>query len=222
MKVRLIAITDPLIKEDCETGEELIAYAARVSNPTNQNNKETSARLLKYCANHGHWSIFEMVNVVFEITTTRDIAHQILRHRSFSFQEFSQRYAVSSGFELSTARLQDNKNRQNSIETDDDLLKTMWNEKQEAVLELSKSVYQWALDMGIAKEVARKVLPEGLTQTTMYMNGTLRSWITYIAVRERNDVQKEHREIALECKKIISEYFPSISEALGGQNMWNV
>jgi len=192
--------------------QELIAYCARVSNPSNQMNKETSEKLIKYLIKHAHWSPLEMVSACLEINTTRDIAHQIVRHRSFSFQEFSQRYAnpedMGDMFELSEARLQDEKNRQNSIETDDVLIQTHWEQQQKRIIDLSKEVYNWALERGIAKEQARKVLPEGLTKTRLYMNGTLRSWIHYIELRGANGTQKEHMEIAHACAKVIAEIFP--------------
>ena len=196
--------------------EERIAYMARVSNPENQNNQDTAPKLLKYLMKHQHWSPFEMVNVCMEIETTRDIARQILRHRSFSFQEFSQRYASVSGFEYSEPRLQDNKNRQNSIETDDIHLLYKWERLQETVIERSKMVYDWAIDLGIAKEVARKVLPEGLTKSKMYMNGTLRSWIHYTELRCGVETQKEHREVALKCQEILKGLFPNVYEGLKG------
>ena len=192
--------------------QELIAYCARVSNPSNQMNSETSEKLIKYLIKHAHWSPLEMVSACLEINTTRDIAHQIVRHRSFSFQEFSQRYAnpedMGDMFEISEARLQDEKNRQNSIEVDDVLLQTHWEQQQKRIIELSKEVYNWALERGIAKEQARKVLPEGLTKTRLYMNGTLRSWIHYIELRGANGTQKEHMEIAHACAKVIADIFP--------------
>jgi thymidylate synthase (FAD) len=190
--------------------ENLIAYMARVSNPENQNNTETAPKLLKYLIDNKHWSPFEMVNVCMEIETTRDIARQILRHRSFSFQEFSQRYAISSRYETSEARLQDEKNRQNSIPVQDRELMKVWQELQADVLVASKRSYEAALGMGIAKEVARKVLPEGMTTSRMYMNGTLRSWLHYIDIRCDKATQKEHREIAEECKLILTNLFPSL------------
>ena len=194
--------------------EEKIAYMARVSNPANQDNPDTAPKLLKYLINNNHWSPFEMVNVCMEIETTRDIARQILRHRSFSFQEFSQRYAISEDFEYSEARLQDEKNRQNSIPVQDRELQELWEEEQRIVLTAAKRAYGRALNAGIAKEQARKVLPEGLTMSRMYMNGTLRSWIHYCNIRCDEATQKEHREVADKCKKIISELFPSLSTAL--------
>lgn len=194
--------------------EEKIAYMARVSNPANQDNPDTAPKLLKYLINNNHWSPFEMVNVCMEIETTRDIARQILRHRSFSFQEFSQRYAISEDFEYSEARLQDEKNRQNSIPVQDRELQELWEEEQRIVLTAAKRAYGRALNAGIAKEQARKVLPEGLTMSRMYMNGTLRSWIHYCNIRCDEATQKEHREVADKCKKIISELFPSLSTSL--------
>lgn len=188
-----------------------IAYCARVSNPANQSNIETNERLLEYLMKHQHWSPFEMVSICLEIETTRDIARQMLRHRSFSFQEFSQRYAVASlGFETREGRLQDVKNRQNSIEHSNKELEEEWTNKQQKLAELSKQTYDWALTNGIAKEQARVVLPEGMTTTRMYMNGTLRSWIHYIQLRSANGTQKEHREVALECANVISTIFPMI------------
>lgn len=218
-KVYLRGITTPIFEDSDEaplTAEQLIAYTARVSNPSNQNNLETAPKLLKYLVKHKHWSPFEMVHVLMEINTTRDIGRQILRHRSFSFQEFSQRYAKASdlGFEMREARLQDLKNRQNSIETGNAGLQASWEHMQSKVLEVTKEVYQWSLDAGIAKEQARAVLPEGLTRSRMYMSGSLRSWIHYIQLRAGPETQKEHREIAVQCKNIILDRFPSIVEVL--------
>ena len=190
--------------------ERLIAYMARVSNPDNQNNNDTSAKLLKYLIDNKHWSPFEMVNVCMEIETTRDVARQILRHRSFSFQEFSQRYAVVNEFELSEARLQDIKNRQNSLPVDDEDLQEWWTTEQECLLADVRHLYEKALERGIAKEVARKVLPEGLTTSRMYMNGTLRSWLHFCDIRCDDATQKEHREVATQCRNIIKELFPSL------------
>ena len=195
-------------------GEQLIAYMARVSNPSNQDNPETASKLLKYLMKHNHWSPFEMVNVCMEIVTTRDIARQILRHRSFSFQEFSQRYAVADEFYLSEARLQDPKNRQNSIQTDDDDLQKYWDMQQRHVLQAAQDVYESALRVGIAKEQARKVLPEGLTVSRMYMNGTLRSWLHYVEIRCDEGTQKEHREVAQQCKHILKMQFPNVFEGM--------
>ncbi len=193
-------------------GDWNIAYMARVSNPDNQDNPEYS-KLIGYLMKHKHWSPFEMVNACLEITTTRDIARQILRHRSFSFQEFSQRYAVADGYEYAEARLQDNKNRQNSIEIEDRELQRYWNELQIDVLVQAKRSYEAALKAGIAKEVARKVLPEGITTSKMYMNGTLRSWLHYITVRTDQSTQKEHRIVAEQCKELLAKEFPKVMEA---------
>jgi len=195
--------------------ENLIAYMARVSNPGKQDNPETAPKLLKYLMEHKHWSPFEMVNVCMEINTTRDIARQILRHRSFSFQEFSQRYAEAEDFSLSQARLQDTKNRQNSIELDfkdnsDVQTAYLWERVQDNVIETCERNYRWALSKGIAKEVARKLLPEGLTNSKMYMNGTLRSWIHYVDIRCDVATQKEHRDIADKCRVILRGLFPNI------------
>ena len=193
---------------DCQ---ELIAFCARVSNPSNQLNSDTSEKLIKYLINNSHWSPLEMVNVCLEIETTRDIARQILRHRSFSFQEFSQRYAnPTEDMEFITreARLQDNKNRQNSIETNDSDLQKEWNDQQQKVIDSALEAYQWAIDKGIAKEQARVVLPEGNTKSRLYMNGTLRSWIHYIQLRAGHGTQKEHIEIAQACALVISKIFP--------------
>lgn len=195
-------------------GEDLIAYMARVSAPENQKNKETAPKLVKYLIKHKHWSPLEMVNVCMEIETTRDIARQILRHRSFSFQEFSQRYAVATDFELSEARLQDNKNRQNSLVTDDAEIQNWWNAAQLRVQSDAELMYQSALKMGIAKEQARKLLPEGLTMSKMYMNGTLRSWLHYVDIRCDAATQKEHREVALKCRDELTKLFPNTMEAM--------
>lgn len=195
--------------------EALVAYMARVSNPANQNNPETS-KLISYLVRNKHWSPFEMVNVCMEIETTRDIARQILRHRSFSFQEFSQRYAEAQDFEHSEARLQDHKNRQNSLECLDPDLSRMWQADQTTLISLARSIYKRALDAGIAKEVARKILPEGMTMSRMYMNGTLRSWIHFTEIRCDEATQKEHREVANQCKAILTERFPSIFGTTNG------
>lgn len=222
--VKLIAITQPItesIVEEYDPGkmsdlssEDLIAYCARVSNPSNQTNTQTSEKLLRYCIRNQHWSIFEMVHVVLEINTTRDIARQILRHRSFSFQEFSQRYADASqlGFTIREARLQDTKNRQNSIETEDDNLQKAWIMKQEQLVHETKLAYNWAIENGIAKEQARAILPEGNTNSRLYMAGTLRSWIHYCQLRMDNGTQKEHREIAKECWHILCDQFNFLKE----------
>ncbi len=202
---------------------EQVAFAARVSNPTNQNNSETAEKLVRYLIKHQHWSPLEMVSVCMEIETTRDIARQILRHRSFSFQEFSQRYADASqlGFEIRETRLQDMKNRQNSVELDNDddsrRLAYQWENMQKNIQKMCQDTYQWALEHGIAKEQARAVLPEGITGSRMYMNGTLRSWVHYIQLRSGNGTQKEHREIALACAKALEPIFPMIKEFVDGQ-----
>lgn len=193
------------------SGDELIAYMARVSNPDNQDNKETAPKLIKYLVKHKHWSPFEMVNMCVEINTTRDIARQILRHRSFSFQEFSQRYAeVDTPEHFSETRLQDVTNRQNSIPTTDEALNAWWQSMQRRVADDAEWVYRTALGRGIAKEVARKVLPEGLTPTRMYMNGNLRSWLHYVEIRCDEATQKEHRLIAEQCKALLVTQFPSL------------
>ena len=211
MEVKLISYTQGA---DGKNLLEQIAYAARVSNPANQNNDATSEKLVRYLINNQHWSPLEMASVCLEINTTRDIARQILRHRSFSFQEFSQRYADASqlGFEVREARLQDAKNRQNSIETDNLALQSWWENYQKDVIEKCKDAYQFALDKGIAKEQARAVLPEGITKSRMYMHGTLRSWLHYIQIRSDKATQKEHREVAIACADAIEPIFPMISE----------
>ena len=203
MKVELVALSKPSAVTETGSADEFVAYCARVSNPGNQNNKKTAAGLLKYLIKNEHWSPFEMVSLTMGIETTRDISHQIVRHRSFSYQEFSQRYAVSDTFEMREARYQDAKNRQNSVSLDrnnieDVRLCETWNMKQAQVLRSSREVYEWALQQGIAKEQARAVLPEGLTATTLYMAGTLRSWIHYCQLRMANGTQKEHQKIAYE------------------------
>ena len=215
MNVNLISYSQPP-KENMigvEDIQDLVAYCARVSNPSNQINSETAERLLKYLVKHKHWSPFEMVSVCLEIETTRDIARQFLRHRSFSFQEFSQRYAdirdLSDNFVLREARLQDQKNRQNSVDVDDVVLQEQWMKIQQGVINASKEAYKWAIERGIAKEQARAVLPEGNTVSRLYANGTLRSWIHYIDLRSDNGTQKEHREIAVECAKVIAQIFPT-------------
>jgi len=229
MSAKIIAITKPLISVNGNTVtqsmtngismnvDEFIAYVARVSNPSNQNNTLTAPKLLRYLAKHKHWSPFEMVNVVMEINTTRDIGRQILRHRSFTFQEFSQRYADPTkdmGFVAREARLQDTSNRQNSIETSDEALSELWEEMQRHLTTKSKETYQWAIDNGIAKEQARAVLPEGLILSRMYMAGSLRSWIHYCQLRSGVETQKEHREIAIDAWNQITEQFPSLKDAL--------
>ena len=214
MKAKLVSYSQP--DKDTVftewTPNDLIAYAARVSNPSNQNNRDTSEKLLRYLIKHKHWSPFEMVNICLEIKTTRDIARQILRHRSFSFQEFSQRYAVAQDFTLREARMQDNKNRQNSIENADMDLQKTWERKQQGVIDEAKLAYQWALDKGIAKEQARAVLPEGNTMSTLYVNGTLRSWIHYIELRKDASTQKEHRVVAEKCLEQIVRIVPLLQD----------
>lgn len=214
-QVRLIAFTQPIELEGVQTGEELVAYCARVSNPANQANHDTAPRLLSYLVRNQHWSPFEMAHAVIEIHTTRDIARQILRHRSFSFQEFSQRYAeVVADPILREARLQDTKNRQNSTESQDFALRAWWDDQQQWLAEQAVKVYQDALNQGIAKEVARAVLPEGLTPSHLYMSGSVRSWIHYIQLRTGNGTQKEHREIAAMCKLALLHVMPSLAEML--------
>ena len=211
-QVRLISHSTAPEGTELNDCQELIAFCARVSNPSNQMNQETSEKLIKYLIKHKHWSPLEMVSACLEINTTRDIAHQIVRHRSFSFQEFSQRYAdpaeFGDQFVLREARLQDTTNRQNSIDVDDDELKKEWAKRQQYVIDLAKGTYEWAIDNGIAKEQARAVLPEGNTKTRLYMNGTLRSWVHYIDLRSANGTQKEHMDIAHACAKVIAEIFP--------------
>ena len=215
MKVKLINYSQ---SPDGKNLLEQVAYAARVSNPSNQDNSETAEKLVRYLIKHQHWSPLEMVSVCVEIETTRDIARQILRHRSFSFQEFSQRYAVADlGWEYKEARLQDTKNRQNSVSLNMDeeqqrLLSYEWERAQKRVLFAVEKEYKWAIEKGIAKEQARAVLPEGITVSRMYMNGTLRSWVHYISLRSANGTQKEHQEIALACADAIEPIFPMIKE----------
>jgi len=214
MKIKLVSFSKPVI-EDADNITDLVAYCARVSNPGNQSNKETSEKLIRYLINHQHWSPLEMVSMCLEIETTRDIARQILRHRSFSFQEFSQRYADPTkelDFFVREARLQDTNNRQNSVDTEDFNLQEEWRLRQIQVINNAKETYNWAIENGIAKEQARAVLPEGNTISRMYMNGTLRSWIHYIQLRAANGTQKEHREIAQLCAKVIAEVFPMAKE----------
>ena len=225
MKVKLVSYSQPteeFASVGIDNAQELIAYCARVSNPANQLNTETSEKLIKYLVKHQHWSPLEMVSACIEIETTRDIARQILRHRSFSFQEFSQRYAdptaeLSQAFVLRKARLQDTKNRQNSIEIsgltlNEQKLIEEWNRRQEAVIREAEDAYTWAVENGIAKEQARAVLPEGLTVSRLYMNGTLRSWIHFIELRSANGTQKEHQEVALACAQAIAGIFPMASD----------
>ena len=219
MNVKLVSYTTPCIDELGVDSDltDLIAFCARVSNPSNQANTDTTDKLIKYLIKWKHWSPFEMANATLEITTTRDIARQILRHRSFAFQEFSQRYADPTKeltFETREARLQDTKNRQNSIDVQDEELQKAWEYRQDLLINQAKAVYEWAISRGIAKEVARAVLPEGLTMSRMYMNGTIRSFIHYIEVRSHESTQKEHREIAVACADAISKIFPLISNFL--------
>jgi thymidylate synthase (FAD) len=220
MNVKLLSYSQPT-GEFRDMGiadaQELIAYCARVSNPSNQLNTETSDKLIRYLVKHQHWSPLEMVSACIEITTTRDIARQILRHRSFSFQEFSQRYADPTkdlSFVCREARLQDTKNRQNSISTNDTELQAWWDAKQKFIIEQAQSIYSEAISKGIAKEQARAVLPEGLTESRLYMNGTLRSWIHFIELRSANGTQLEHQEVAIACAKVIAGIFPLANELL--------
>jgi thymidylate synthase (FAD) len=223
MQVKLISSSKPsrqLVSEGLYDAQELIAFCARVSNPSNQMNTETADKLIKYLVKHKHWSPLEMVSACLEVETTRDIARQILRHRSFSFQEFSQRYADPTqdlDFVIREARLQDTKNRQNSIELDMNndehrQIAYQWENLQRDLIEKTKAVYGWAVKKGIAKEQARAILPEGNTISRLYINGTLRSWIHYIELRSEGGTQKEHREIAVECAKVIAEVFPLAQE----------
>lgn len=228
MKVKLVSYSKPsrqYYDEGLLDAQDLVAFCARVSNPSNQFNTETSEKLIRYLIKHQHWSPLEMVSACMEITTTRDIARQILRHRSFSFQEFSQRYADPTkdlSFVVREARLQDEKNRQNSVELEPTLgnamLQDEWRDKQLELIRLAKETYEWAVNKGIAKEQARAVLPEGNTVSRMYMNGTLRSWIHFIELRSGNGTQKEHRQIAIECAKVISEVFPLAENLYGTHN----
>jgi len=218
MNVRLLSYSNPT-KEFADLGitdaQELIAYCARVSNPANQLNTDTSEKLIRYLIKHAHWSPLEMVSACIEITTTRDIARQILRHRSFSFQEFSQRYADPTkdlSFVLREARLQDPKNRQNSIDSVEHETQMVWLDKQQAVIDAATNAYDWAIANGIAKEQARAVLPEGLTVSRLYMNGTLRSWIHFIELRSANGTQKEHQEVARACAEVIAKIFPMATD----------
>lgn len=223
MKVKLLSYTQPHKIHSGEPGyqgldniQDLIAYCARVSNPGNQSNTKTTPKLLQYLIKHKHWSPFEMASATFEVETTRDIARQFLRHRSFSFQEFSQRYAdpkeMGETFVIREARLQDEKNRQNSIETDDERLQLMWDSFQSQVIKAAKEAYTWARENGIAKEQARVVLPEGNTLSRLYVNGTIRSWIHYIELRSANGTQKEHMDLAKEIAKAIGQIYPSITD----------
>ena len=226
MKVELISYSQPAM-HFAENMTELVAFCARVSNPSNQANKQTSEKLIKYLTKHKHWSPLEMVSICLEIETTRDIARQILRHRSFSFQEFSQRYAevdfgtAGENWAEREARLQDTKNRQNSIETEDLGLQETWKTQQSYVTYAAEKAYRWAIDNGIAKEQARAVLPEGLTVSRLYMNGTLRSWVHYIQLRSANGTQKEHMEVARACAEAIKSIFPMIMEFVDEENTNN-
>jgi thymidylate synthase (FAD) len=215
MKVKLISYTRDLESPE-KSIQDIVSYCARVSNPSNQNMTETNEKLIKYLMKHEHWSPFEMVNICLEIETTRDIARQLLRHRSFSFQEFSQRYAVADlGFEQKEARLQDSKNRQNSIVVDaENEIHAEWKAQQDLVSTIAATAYHWAIEKGIAKEQARAVLPEGMTVSRLYMNGSLRSWIHYIKVRAGVETQKEHRDVAIACLNEISVIFPLIKEII--------
>lgn len=219
MNVKLVSLSQPSASTGCSTADQFVAYCARVSNPDNQNNNKTAPGLLKYLIKHGHWSPFEMVSLTLEIETTRDISHQIVRHRSFSFQEFSQRYAEAQTFEVREARLQDPMNRQNSIRIDrglaeQRLIGEKFSMAQHKVIRLTRDAYECALDSGIAKEQARALLPEGMTGTTLYMAGTLRSWIHYCKLRMGNGTQEEHADIAKRCWDIIGGHFPSVKEAV--------
>jgi thymidylate synthase (FAD) len=216
-EVNLIGITKPSAYTECTTANELIAWAARVSNPSNQNNTATAPKLVQYLIRNQHWSPLEMVHVSIEIKTTRDIARQILRHRSFSFQEYSQRYAdptADLGFVRREARLQDAKNRQNSIEVEDKLLQEHWNIRQARAISEAEYAYNWAIENGIAKEQARAVLPEGNTVSVMIMSGSLRSWVHYCQLRMDKATQKEHRIVAEQCWDIIAHHFPDVKKAL--------
>ena len=218
MKVKLVSSSQPskeLVEQGIVNAQELVAYCARVSNPANQNNTDTSEKLIRYLIKHKHWSPLEMVSACLEIETTRDIARQILRHRSFSFQEFSQRYADPTkdlAFVTREARLQDTKNRQNSITTDDQHLHDDWGIMQQRIIDANQQAYEWAINKGIAKEQARAVLSEGLTVSRLYMQGTLRSWLHYIELRSGVETQKEHREIAQACAVALESIFPMVTE----------
>ena len=215
-KVRVIGVTTPVV-EEIPDSEGIVSFAARVSSPKNQDNFDTASRLLKYCLKHQHYSVFETVNILMEIETPRDIARQLLRHRSFTFQEFSQRYAEAQDFITRDARMQDLKNRQNSVVTEDKWLQVAWEERQKEVLSLVKDNYEWALENGIAKECARVILPEGLTMSKLYVNGTLRSWLHYSKLRSANGTQLEHADIALKVmtRDTIFKHFPFLEE------VWN-
>lgn len=213
IKVKVIGVTQPVV-DFIPDSEGIISYAARVSAPQNQSNFDTAAKLLKYCVDHQHYSVFETCNITMEIEAPRDIARQILRHRSFSFQEFSQRYAESTDFITRECRLQDEKNRQNSIKSGDIDLNCWWDDAQSFLLEKVEDLYKQALDKGIAKEVARCILPEGLTMSKMYMNGTVRSWLHYFSLREANGTQLEHQDVAIKCKEEVVKFFPFLKEVM--------
>ena len=218
MHVKLVALSKPSAITECSTADQFIAYCARVSNPENQTNSKTASGLVKYLIKNQHWSPFEMVSLTLEIQTTRDISHQIVRHRSFSFQEFSQRYAKTESFEFRETRLQDPKNRQNSLDLDygedeHHRINEEFSMNQHTLLMKATQTYEAALEAGVAKEQARAVLPEGMSTTTLYMAGTLRSWIHYCQLRMANGTQKEHSDIAKECWKIIGTHFPSVIKA---------
>lgn len=224
-EVNLIGITKPSAYTECTTANELVAWAARVSNPSNQNNTATAPKLVRYLIQNQHWSPLEMVHVSMEIRTTRDIARQILRHRSFSFQEYSQRYADPTkdlGFVTREARLQDSKNRQNSVELtpDENRLAEEWTVMQKQATNAAKMAYQWAIERGIAKEQARVVLPEGNTESVMIMAGSLRSWVHYCQLRMDKATQKEHRIVAEQCWEIIGQHFPDVIKALDDMKAW--
>ena len=218
MNVKLLSYSQPteeFVSQGISDAQELIAFCARVSNPTNQLNTETSEKLIRYLIKNSHWSPLEMVSACMEITTTRDIARQILRHRSFSFQEFSQRYADPTkdlGFVTRAARLQDTKNRQNSIDAEDPELESWWQEQQQWLIDHVQDIYTAAINRGIAKEQARAILPEGLTESRLYMNGTLRSWIHFIELRSANGTQREHQEVAIACAQVIAKIFPMATD----------
>jgi thymidylate synthase (FAD) len=222
-QVSLVGLTKPSAYTGCTTANELVAWAARVSNPSNQNNTKTASKLIQFLIREKHWSPFEMVDVAMEIKTTRDIARQILRHRSFSFQEYSQRYADPTkdlDFVTREARLQDLKNRQNSIEVSDNRLEEEWSMMQAKVRNTAQESYKWAIENGIAKEQARAVLPEGLTESVVIMKGSLRSWIHYCQIRRDRATQKEHREVADQCWEIIKQHFPDVDAALSELEWW--
>ncbi len=213
IKVKVIGVTQPVV-DFIPDSEGIISYAARVSAPQNQSNFDTAAKLLKYCVDHQHYSVFETCNITMEIEAPRDIVRQILRHRSFSFQEFSQRYAESTDFITRECRLQDTKNRQNSLVSSDDETNEWWEEVQRSLIRYTKDIYQKALEKGIAKEVARCALPEGLTMSKIYMNGTVRSWLHYCSLRESNGTQLEHQDAAIKCKEEVVKFFPFLKEVM--------